>query len=134
VTSPNVELVRSIYSAWERGDFSAAEWADPEIEFVRVDGPDAGSRKGRAGMAEAHRAWLSTWEEWRVKAEDYLALDSERVLVLYDFSGRGKTSGIEVGQLRTTGAQVFHVRDGKVTRLVTYLDRERALTDLGLKE
>jgi SnoaL-like domain len=91
------------------------------------------SRKGRAGMAEAHRAWLSTWEEWLVKAEDYLALDSERVLVLYDFSGRGKTSGIEVGQLRTTGAQVFHVRDGKVTRLVTYLDRDRALADLGLE-
>ena len=125
--------MRSIYADWERGDFSAAEWADPEIEFVRVDGPDAGSRKGRAGMAEAHRAWLSTWEEWRVKAEDYLALDSERVLVLLHGSGRGKTSGVEIGQMQSNGANLFHIRDGKVTKLVIS-DRDRALADLGLEE
>ena len=83
MASENVELLRSIYTAWERGDFGAADWA---------------------------------------------------VLVLLHRSGRGKTSGLDLGQVGTQGAHVFHVRDSKVTRVVTYVDRKRALAELGLSE
>ncbi len=37
-----------------------------------------------------------------------------------------------MGQLGVKGAHLFHLHDGKVTRLVAYGDRERALTELGL--
>jgi hypothetical protein len=53
--SANVELVRSIHKAWERGDFSSRDWADPEIEIVYPDGPSPGRWKGVAGMADASR-------------------------------------------------------------------------------
>ena len=67
--------------------------------------------------------------------EDYRELDDGTVLVLLRAgSGRGKMSGLEIAQMRTEGANLFRVRDGKVTRLVIYLDRERAHTDLGLTE
>jgi ketosteroid isomerase-like protein len=134
VSRENVEVVRSIYAAWERGDFSSAEWAHPEIEYVQVEGPAPGVWRGAADMAEGSRDFLSTWEEFRIEADEYRELDDERVLVLQRHSGRGKTSGLEVAQMRATGASLFHIRGGKVTRLVGYFDRERALADLGLRE
>jgi len=132
MSQENVQLVSSIFAAWERGDYSSAEWAHPEIEFVWADGPSPGSRTGLAGMAAGVREGLSPWDEFHIEAEEYRELDGERVLVLQHFGGRGKKSGLELGQMRTKGAHVFHVRGGKVTRIVFYMDRERALADLGL--
>jgi ketosteroid isomerase-like protein len=76
---------------------------------------------------------LSAWDDLRIYVEEYRAFDDERVLVLLRRAGRGKTSGIELGELHTRGAAVYHVRDGKVTRIVSYYDRDRALADLGLE-
>jgi ketosteroid isomerase-like protein len=130
--SANLDLVRSIYADWERGDFSHVEWADPEIEYVRPEGPEPGSSTGLAGMAEVMRGYLSVAEDGRVEGVEYRELDSERVLVFSRYSGRGKASGLEVGHLRAEATDVFHIREGKVTKLVTYADRDRALADLGL--
>ena len=133
MASANPDLVRSIYAAWERGDYSSAEWADPEIEFMFADGPEPDSWTGVAGMAEGFRGWLTAWEDYRVVADELRELDDERVFVLTHNSGRGKTSGLEIGQMRTRGqANLVHVRGGKVTKFVLYWDRDRALADLGL--
>jgi len=132
--SANRDLVRSIYADWERGDFSSADWAHPEIEYVVPDGPEPGTWTGLAAIADALHDELRAWEDFRAWSEDYRELDAERVLVIGHLSGRGKTSGVEVGQMQTKVAALFHIRDWKVTRLVTYWNRDRALDDLGLKE
>jgi len=85
-------------------------------------------------MAEGWRNFLSAWEDVRFGADEYRELDGERVLVLTHATGRGRTSGLDVGKLRTRGANLFHIRDGKVTRHVAYLQRDLALADLGLEE
>jgi ketosteroid isomerase-like protein len=131
-TSANLDLVRSISAAWERGDFSSVEWAHPGIEFVRPDGPAPGHWTGLSGMTEGFRELLSAWEDIRAEAEEYRELDDERVLVLVRLHGRGKASGLELGRLRSERANLFHVRGGKVTRLTVYSNRERALADLGV--
>jgi ketosteroid isomerase-like protein len=131
--SANLELVRSIYAAHERGDYSSSEWAHHEIELVTVGGLSPGSWKGLAEMAEGVRDFLSVWEDWHSEPEEYRELDGERVLVLTRGSGRGRTSELELEQLSAKAANVFRVRDGKVIKLVMYWDRDRALADLGLE-
>jgi ketosteroid isomerase-like protein len=128
--SANLDLVRSIHADWARGDFSEFGWAHPEFEWIIADGPRAGSFKGVVGAEESLYGMLEAWDEWGFEAEEYRELDDERVLVLDHRSGRGRGSGVEVG---TKGAAVYHIRDGKLARIIVYWDRDRALADLGLE-
>ena len=135
--SENLDLVRSIYADVERRDFDrvvrdARERVHPEFEWVIADGPRPGSFKGVTGIEESFYAMFEAWEDLRFEVEEYRELDGERVLVLHRFSARGKTSGPGLGQVRSNAAGLFHVRGGKVTRVVLYWDRERAFADLGL--
>jgi len=132
MASASLDLVRSILADWERGEWGSVDWADPDIEFVRADGPAPGSWRGFAEVARAVREMLSAWEDLRVMADGYMGIDDERVLVFIRMSGRGKGSGLEAGQLRAEAAELFQVRGGKVIRAITYYDRDRALVDLGL--
>jgi hypothetical protein len=132
--SENLDLVRSIYAAWERGDFTRTDWADPEIEFVYVDGLAPGSVKGLKATSEQWREVLVDWADFRAEAEEYRELDDERVLGLHRFTGRGRTSGVEVGPTGAKGACLFRVVNGKVTMLALYSGRDRAFADLGLAE
>jgi ketosteroid isomerase-like protein len=84
-------------------------------------------------MAEYYRQFLNAWDDVRTDVEEYRELDSERVFALTQTSGRGKTSGMELDSISASTAALFHVRDGKVSRLVLYWNRDRALADLGLK-
>ncbi|HME03535.1 MAG TPA: nuclear transport factor 2 family protein [Solirubrobacteraceae bacterium] len=131
--SENLDLVRSIFAAWERGDFTAADWADPEIEFVQVDGPEPSHSTGLAGMAASFGARKNVFEHVRVEAEEVRELDDTRLLVLVRNHARAKVSGIDIERLggaRT--AHVWQIRNGRVTRLAMYWDRDHALADLGL--
>ncbi len=56
--SENLDLVRSIYADWERGDFRSIELVDPECEIVSADGAETG-RAGLAGTMEGIREFLS---------------------------------------------------------------------------
>jgi ketosteroid isomerase-like protein len=128
--SANVDLVRSIYADWERGDFSRADWADPQIEFEFADGPEPGRWTGLKEMAGRYGDWLRGWRDFRAVPEKYFVVDDKQILVLVHNSGRGRASGLEIEQRSV--ANLFEIRGGKVTRFVLYWDRDGAFADLGL--
>lgn len=132
--SENLDLVRSIFAAWERGDFSSADWAHPDHVYEIVGGPAPGQWKGLPAMKQAWREILSAWEDWRTVADSYQELDAGRVVVFSHSTARGKTSGIGIPSEWTKGAVIFDIRDGKVLKHTVYLGgRAQALADLGLE-
>jgi ketosteroid isomerase-like protein len=131
--SENLDLVRSIYAAWEGGDFSSTEWAHPEIVFEST-GFDFRPATGVVEMGQRWREWMSAWQRYRTEAEEIRELGDGRVLVLMWHCGRGKASGVGIDEMKTPGANVFAIREGKVVRLCLFWDREDALADLGLEE
>src|SRR6476660_3435731 len=88
--SENLDLVRSIYADPERGDFSSADWADPEIEFAFVDGPEPGCWTGLQQMSTRYGGWLNGWTDFRAEPEELILVDSARILALVHNSGRGR--------------------------------------------
>jgi ketosteroid isomerase-like protein len=85
-------------------------------------------------MAEGFRAWFSASEDVYVYADEFRERDDERVAVLVHGTGRGKASGLENSPEMTRTAHLFHIHGGKVVKFVFYLDRDRALADLGLED
>jgi ketosteroid isomerase-like protein len=128
--SANLDLVRSIYADWERGDFSSVEWAHPDIEYSIVGGLEPGRWSGVRAMTERSREQLREFDDFRIEVDACREIDEEQVFVLWQFRGRGKASGLEPPG---TGAYLFHLRDGKVIELAYHVNRDRAFADLGLE-
>jgi len=127
LASVNVEIVRSISAAWERGEYDRVDWATPDVEFEIADGPEPGRWSGKQELAPSLIDFRSAWAEYRSEAQEFRELDDERVLVLTYVTGRGRYSGVVLDERR---ANVFRVRDGKVSGIIVYWDRDRALADV----
>jgi ketosteroid isomerase-like protein len=123
----NVEIVRSIHRAWEKGDFSSADWADPDIEYSPPH--ERRLSRGVTEMGRRFGEWIAAWENLRVSAEKIVGAD-DRVVVLNRFQGRGKESGTPTVDF--SGASFFTLREGKVVILEFFWDHQEALEAAGL--
>jgi ketosteroid isomerase-like protein len=116
----NVELLRSLYAAFNRGDFEAAvRAAHPDVELI----PPGGQSPIRGGAAL--RAWMEpdAFEDQRFEPLEFTVNDG-RVLVRHRMTGRGAGSGVEFD---VTLFVVFTIDDsGLVTRLHGFLPHEEA--------
>jgi hypothetical protein len=77
---------------------------------------------------------LSARRDHRAAGEEYREPADGGILTLTTFSGRGQASEIELPKALARGASVMYVRHGLVTKIVLYMNRDRALADLGLTE
>jgi hypothetical protein len=79
MSSANVDLVRSLFADWERGDFSVrASGRTPRSSSFKPTGPEPGRATGLAEMATTWRTRLNVIADVRVEAEKYRELDDTR--------------------------------------------------------
>jgi ketosteroid isomerase-like protein len=128
MSEENVELVRRICEGWGRGDYSNANWADPEIVFRPPDGREV---RGREEMGRAWGEWLHTFDHFTSEASEYFDA-GDQVVIFNLFGGNAKTSGLPMSEI--PGCSRFRIRDGRVIELEIGTDRKRAMREAGLAD
>jgi ketosteroid isomerase-like protein len=132
MSQENVEIVRAMFDAWNRGDFEESGAAfEPEVEVEMHLGADNdGTYRGFDEMAKMLRSFWGTFSEFRSEPADF-AVSGEEVAATVHHRGRGRTSGAEV---QMTNWHVFTVRGGRIVRYRMYARQDEALEAAGLSE
>ena len=130
MTSERIAIVRNWTDAFNRREFdSVVEDLDPEIELHEWPAaPDARTYHGRDGVRKALDSWFEAWEWMQVEIEATREVGDHVLVQLYQ-RAKGKGSAVEV-EIDTSNVYTF--RDGKVSRIELFTDREPALEAAGL--
>jgi ketosteroid isomerase-like protein len=134
VSQENVEIVRQGFERTARGDWAIADGFDPQVEFVLVGGKGLGLTEEGRGIDELMGVlleFMSEFEGYRVEAEQFIALDDDRVFMLGRDRGVGRASGVP---FEHENGQVFTLRNGLIVRWEVYWNRDEARKAAGLLE
>jgi hypothetical protein len=134
----NVELVRRLYDAVARRDSETVlSIYDPELEWDHTHNQEMARLmgqtlyRGHEGLRQWSRDFYEAWEH--VDADLVELIDAgDQVVVVLNYRGRGRASGIEVEFTQMAG--VMTIRDGRVVRAVWFRDKAPALEEAGLSE
>src|SRR5689334_1104928 len=152
--SENLDLVRSIYMEWKRGDFGSLESADPEIlvrvayewfnrekeppptwlpdgEFINArEDPDHAVDRGTDAIRQQHQGWFDAYPDLHVEPLE-IRTNGDLVFVWTRFTGHGADSG---APMEMELAHVHTLEGGRARRTEEYFDRANALKAVGLEE
>jgi uncharacterized protein len=131
MSQENVEVVRQMLEAFQRGDLERALSAtDPDVELRMDDAAILLERKawqGREGLSEFIEEFLEPWEDFRIEPRKLIDA-GDHVVVLLDQFGRRSGSEFEV---KMSVGHVYTVREGRIASWATYVDQEKALQAAG---
>jgi len=127
-----LDVVRTATEAMLSGDAEAAlEALDPDVEWhATVGGVDEGRvYHGRQEVAQAFVDYFTTWERIELRADEYIDAGGDEVVVFFHEVAKGRASGAIV---ETDTGTVNTVKDGRIVRVRSYMDRDDALKAAGV--
>ena len=126
MSQENVDVVRSIYAAWLKGE-SARDFIDPDVEYVNPpDAVEPGTRRGRKAFAGIRGAY----DDVRIEPQEFVDARDD-VVVLARITGRGRTSGVDIDWRQ---GYIWTIQGGKAIRFRWFSTPEQALDAAGLSE
>jgi ketosteroid isomerase-like protein len=124
MSKENLELVRRLYEAFNRGE-SAREFIAEDAEYVNPPyAVEPGIRRGR----EAFMSVRDTYADFRVDIAELIDAGDD-VVVLARFSASGPRSGV---RLEGEHGSVWTVRDGQGVRFQWFRSHREALEAAGV--
>jgi ketosteroid isomerase-like protein len=134
MSEENVEIVRKAIAYEYDGVGGRAEAEaifDPQVVMNPIhEGLDEEPAYGPDAMRDDWKRWASAFEELNVTFEEIIDA-GDQVLVVAHHHGRGRKSGVIVD---ARYYEVYTLRDGKVSRVDEYSERDEALEAAGLSE
>jgi ketosteroid isomerase-like protein len=121
------QLLRQFYEGLNSSDLDAVlSLCDLLVEvYTPPDQMSAIAPRGQKGVANYLLGWLQTWDKYQAELEDFREVD-DRVIAFVRARARGKGSRFDT---ETENADIFSLRDGKITHLRLYVDRDEALRE-----
>ena len=132
MSSANVDLVRSSFEAFGRGDFERAfEAYDPAVEWQTAD--DEPDSRTYTGIPELRGFVAHLADPWTDRFGDAVAFDDfidcgDWVVAPWTARLHGHGSGIEIDVSETYAVRVT---DGRIVQVVEYRTTEQALEAVG---
>ena len=128
MSEENLEVVRQVYEAATRRDTATSlTLYDPEVELdasaLGVEGRGGDTFRGHEGLRSLFGEWHESWGEIEYDYEELIDA-GDQVISVATRHARGRASGVEVEQ---RFALLWTIRQGKVIRVIWFLDRDEAL-------
>jgi ketosteroid isomerase-like protein len=127
----NVEIVRRVYDALNRGDWDAVfRDMHPDVEVTLQRGPGAGAHRGREVVQGFLQDYIETFESMVFEPEELLEHGDEVVVLL---TRRARPKGGS-GEMVVRNGHIWTVRDGSILSMKSFPDPDHALEAAGLEE
>ena len=132
MSQESVEIVKRLVDAFNKRDVDAfAEITTPDFEWTTsMTAVEGEIFWGREGIETYFGRMKDAWDEFLALADSYRDL-GDRVLWLGRLEGRGRSSGVPVSAPLDI---LYDLRDGRISRMHSFLDHAEALRAAGLEE
>jgi ketosteroid isomerase-like protein len=128
MSQENVEVIRELWDAYERGDFDhVLALSDPYVVMVSLE---EGPLYGQGAVRRNYERWVETWDAPEISVEEIFG-EGDQVFVMARFRARGRASGVGVDARLY---EVYTLRNRKLIRVDEFREREPALEAIGLSE